>query len=164
MQAGEPSSLRPCAKRRTRISSFLSRKKVPRTGLLPFVFSLDLCLPQMRYDRTRRLAIPPTCALERTSPACVSAAGNARADFVPPRRRLLIRRVWFSFALQFNPPESRGIFASLHLAARAMRYTVVVVSLRSFRPECLHRSCATCRNDRIIRPERGGFIASNFSN
>lgn len=41
-----------------------------------------------------------------------SAARNAHVADSASHRRLLIRGVWFSFVLQFNPVESRGIFAN----------------------------------------------------
>lgn len=74
-------------------------------------------------------------------PCCGKRGSSELASRFRPRRRLLIRGVWFSFALQFNPP---GIPRDIHVSYRSRlptcpHYTIVLVVVVAFPPTSRNR-------------------------
>lgn len=82
-----------------------SRKREASRARLPFLFpeNLDRSCSPLRKMRLRSRA--PSYDFTH-----VYTETRWKTHVADTHRRLLIRGVWFSFALQFNLPESHGIF------------------------------------------------------
>jgi len=121
-----------------------------RISLPSLSLSLFLCSPAIA-----RVADSAHVSAKRSAPR--------NAPFPGRIRRLLIRGVWFSFALQFNPAESRGIFASISTRRSSS------VRRRSF--HSISRDAASLSSRATRRSHPSGsfsrsarFTASNFAN
>lgn len=85
-----------------------SRKREASRARLPFLFPENLDRSCSSPRKTRLHSRAPSCDFAHVYPET-----QWKTHVAGTHRRLLIRGVWFSFALQFNLPESHGIFASL---------------------------------------------------